>query len=216
VAHEINNPLTSAMLYSEQALAEEMPHHIRESIQTVNQQAHRMARVVKNLLDFARHSEPERRETSIVTMLRRTLELKAYDFKMNHITVIDDDVPAETSGSGHAMLDENQMVQAILNLLNNAEQAGMSAQPTLEIRVSVLRVGGWVTIGVEDNGPGIAEEDLPKIFDPFFTTKDIGQGTGLGLSVSQGIVALHGGEIWAENIRGGGAAFYVKLPTISR
>lgn len=216
VAHEINNPLTSVMLYTEQALSEEMPDHIRESIQTVNQQAHRMGRVVKNLLDFARHSEPERREISIVTMLRRTLELKAYDFTMNHITVIDDGVPAATSDSGYAMLDENQMVQVILNLLNNAEQAGMSAQPTPEIRVSVLLAGGWVTISVEDNGPGIAEEDLPKIFDPFFTTKDIGQGTGLGLSVSQGIVALHGGEIWAENIRGGGAVFYVKLPTISR
>lgn len=122
VAQEINNPLTSVMLYSEQVLMEEVSEVVRNSVLTVNLQAQRMARIVKNPLDFARHSEPERRATDVVLMIRRALELKSYDFAINNVTLIEDGLPNKTDVIPQVMLDENQIVQVILNLLNNAEQ----------------------------------------------------------------------------------------------
>lgn len=174
VAHEINNRPTSVLLYTEQVLMDEVPDTVPDSVLTVNQQAQRMGRIVKNLLGFARHSEPERRDTSIVSMVRSALALKTYDFTVNNVTLIDDCLPEGTSDVLHAMIDENQMIQVVLNLLNNAEQSCIFASKKVETPVSAEVSDDGVIIGVEDNGFSIGMEDLPKICDPFFTTKDIG------------------------------------------
>ncbi|MQG34172.1 MAG: PAS domain S-box protein [SAR202 cluster bacterium] len=216
VAHEINNPLTSVMLYSEQVLLEEIPDNIRKNVETVNHQALRMSRIVKSLLDFARYSKPESRETNIALMLHRAIELKSYDLDLKKVTVNDERIPVNPEDSPLALLDENQIIQVVLNLLNNAEHASLVGDQPPQVSVGITVSDGQVTIGVEDNGPGIPDDVLPKIFDPFFTTKEIGQGTGLGLSVSQGIVRNHDGEIWARNLPEGGAGFYFKLPIIPR
>ena len=216
VAHEINNPLTSVILYSEQVLLEEIPDNIRKNVETVNHQALRMSRIVKSLLDFARYSKPESRETNIALMLHRAIELKSYDLDLKKVTVNDERIPVNPEDSPLALLDENQIIQVVLNLLNNAEHASLVGDQPPQVSVGITVSDGQVTIGVEDNGPGIPDDVLPKIFDPFFTTKEIGQGTGLGLSVSQGIVRNHDGEIWASNLPEGGAGFYFKLPIIPR
>ena len=221
VAHELNNPLTSVMLYSEHVLNQDLADDVRKSVLTVNQEARRMGRIVKSLLDFARGSEPEIVETSIVSTIRKALALKSHDFQVNNVNLNDDLLPQEDGDFPGVMADDNQMLQVMLNLLNNAEQACTAARTDGSITNAIVKIGasqsgGDVIVFVEDNGPGISKETLPKIFDPFFTTRDIGQGTGLGLSVSQGIVALHGGEIWAENLPAGGSGFYVKLPAIIR
>lgn len=219
VAHEINNPLTSVILYSELMLHEDVTDDLRSSMSAVHQAALRMSRIVKSLLDYARRSEPLIIETSIVSIIRTALNLKFYDFQVNNITLIDDGVPTEDDGFPHVMSDENQMLQVILNLLNNAEQACISTQGDSEIadssiKISASQLDNSVLVSIEDNGAGIAKDALPNIFEPFFTTREVGQGTGLGLSVSQGIVALHHGEIWAENLPTGGSGFYIKLPAV--
>ncbi|MBO19038.1 MAG: hypothetical protein CL732_00680 [Chloroflexi bacterium] len=177
VAHEINNPLTSVMLYSEQVLLEEIPDNIRKNVETVNHQALRMSRIVKSLLDFARYSKPESRETNIALMLHRAIELKSYDLDLKKVTVNDERIPVNPEDSPLALLDENQIIQVVLNLLNNAEHASLVGDQPPQVSVGITVSDGQVTIGVEDNGPGIPDDVLPKIFAPFFTTKEIGQGT---------------------------------------
>jgi two-component system, NtrC family, sensor kinase len=208
VAHEINNPLTTILGQSHLlAGAADLPEAARERIRIITEETVRAARIVHNLLTFARHSTPERRPCSLVEQVKRVLDLKAYQLDQDNIRVVTD-----LGACPPVYADANQLQQVLLNLIQNAHQA-MTGHPgkrvlTLRIRASKQ----WAAIEVLDTGPGIPPNVLPKIFDPFFTTKPAGHGCGLGLSVSYGIVNEHRGRLRAQNRPGGGAAFVVELP----
>ena len=208
VAHEINNPLTSIVLYSQMLLDEDIPDSIRSDLQAISSQAYRAAKIVRNLLQFARKSDPDKRPLSIAGLIRRSLEMKSHDFNVNNIAIVED-IPADLP---LIIMDEHLIIQVLLNVLTNAEQACVSAHGRGEITVSVSTEQTRVRISIRDNGPGIPADQIGKVFEPFFTTKDVGFGTGLGLSVSLGILSQHEGKIWVESDPGAGATFHIELP----
>ncbi|MCH7737151.1 MAG: PAS domain-containing protein [Chloroflexi bacterium] len=208
VAHEINNPLASIILYSEQLLGEDLPDSYRHGLEVISEQGKRAAKIVNNLLAFARKSDADMTESDLSDLVIRVLEIKAQEFKINNIhTVvnIEPDLPLVT-------MDTHLMTQVVLNIINNAEQACAAANRGGMLTVTGSTVAENVRISVSDDGPGIPADRLAKIFEPFFTTKDVGAGTGLGLSVSHGILSQHGGRIWAESTPGQGATFHIEVP----
>ena len=209
VAHEINNPLTSIMLYSQMMLDEDLPESIRSDLQVVSSQAFRAAKIVRSLLHFARKSDPELRPLNIDGLIRRSLEMKSHEFHVNNITVVED-IPLSLP---IMMLDEYLIIQVLLNVLTNAEHACVTSHGRGEITVSVSVKDDILRVSIRDDGPGIPADQLGKIFDPFYTTKDVGSGTGLGLSVSLDIISQHDGKIWAESTEGVGTTFHIELPS---
>jgi signal transduction histidine kinase len=212
VAHEINNPLTTILGLAQLLLSRsDVPAAIRDRIALVADEASRAAEIVQNLLMFARHYPPERRPCSLVDAVHRVIALKSYQLEQDKVRVTVDMADCPT-----VWADENQMQQVLLNLVQNAHQA-MARQPgERKLTVQLRPRERHVAIEVLDTGPGIAPHLLSRIFDPFFTTKPPGEGSGLGLSVSYGIVGQHGGRLYAENRPEGGAMFVVELPTGER
>ena len=209
VAHEINNPLTSVLGLSQLLMAEDLPKNVQVDLQTVHSNAQRAAKVVQNLLSFARKHEPEKSYLDVVAIVQRALEMKSYDFKTSNIQVT-----SELSALPPTMVDEHQLIQVILNVLANAEQAMRGLQSGGQLVIHSTSSGDSMTISISDNGHGIPKEHLDKIFDPFFTTRQVGEGTGLGLSISYGIIRQHDGHMWAESVPGEGATFYIELPVV--
>jgi two-component system NtrC family sensor kinase len=208
VAHEINNPLTTILGQAHLLLDHpEVTPHIRSRLAIIADEASRAGRIVQNLLLFSRHYPPERRPCSVAEQVRRVLELKAYQLEQDQVEVLTEFEPCAP-----AFADENQIQQVILNLVQNAHQAMLQQGSERLLTVRVRPVAATLLLEILDTGPGIPPEALPRLFDPFFTTKAPGEGSGLGLSVSYGIVAEHRGRLWAENRPEGGAAFYVDLP----
>ena len=208
VAHEINNPLTSVLGFTQLLLLEDMPQEFRGDMETVHSEANRAAKVVQNLLSFARRHEPTMTNLDISSVIDRALDMKSYDFQVNNIRVIRD----FSKDLSFVMADEQQMIQVFLNLLNNAEHAMSRLRGQGQITVRTKATDDGVGISISDDGPGIPDAHLPRIFEPFFTTKAVGEGTGLGLSVSYGIVNQHGGDIWADSFLGKGTTFHIELP----
>ncbi len=206
VAHEVNNPLSSISAFAQLLLRDEtLDAQQRESIEVIRAETTRASQVVKDLLAFARRSEPQRTPLDLNTVVTRSLRMRQYQFDETGVLVeseLADDLPA-------VMGDPRQLQQVCLNLLTNAIQA-MKQGGTLRVRTA--RVGDAVHLEVADNGPGIPAEARPHIFEPFFTTKKEGEGTGLGLSVSYGIVAAHGGTIELVDSGPQGTTFRVALP----
>jgi len=208
VAHEINNPLTTILGLAQLMLSRpDVPAPIRERIALIADEASRAATIVQNLLMFARHYPPERRPCSLAEAVRRVIALKSYQLEQDKIEVV-----LELGASATVWADENQMQQVLLNLVQNAHQAMARQSGERRLTVRVRPRDRHVAIEVLDTGPGIAPHLLSRIFDPFFTTKAPGEGSGLGLSVSYGIVGQHGGRLYAENRPEGGATFVVELP----
>ena len=174
-------------------------------------EAERAARIVRNLLTFARKRQSTRTMVDLNQVVRETLALRAYEQRVTNIVVID----ALASGLPQVFADAHQMQQVLLNLVINAEQAMLSA-PTAAARSSSARgttsSASAVVLEVNDDGPGVPDDVQAKIFDPFFTTKEVGKGTGLGLTVAYAIVQEHGGRIRVESPPGRGASFVVELP----
>jgi signal transduction histidine kinase len=209
VAHEINNPLTAILGLAELLMSRpDVPDPVRERIKLMSQEASRAAAIVRNLLMFARHYPPERRPCSLADAVQRVIALKGYQLEHDDIHV-----STELADCPVVWADENQMQQVLLNLVQNAHQAmrRQAGERRLTLRLRPPR-DGRVAIEVIDSGPGVPASLLSRIFDPFFTTKPAGEGSGLGLSVSYGIVAQHGGRLYAENRPEGGATFVVELP----
>jgi C4-dicarboxylate-specific signal transduction histidine kinase len=208
VAHEINNPLTTILGQTHLLLTQQpLTDHVRERLNIIGDETARAARIVQNLLLFSRHYPPERRLCLFEDQVRRVLDLKAYQLQQDEVQVV-----TEFESCPPVFADEHQLQQVLLNLIQNAHQA-MAKQPgprVLTVRIAVE--GKNAVIGVYDNGPGIPSDALPRVFDPFFTTKPPGEGSGLGLSVSYGIVTEHGGRLKAANRPEGGAAFFIELP----
>lgn len=222
VAHEINNPL-GGILALTQILRREAEGGTQaasqpavwsdtapEDLRQIEEAALRCKRIVSDLLDFSRSSKAEeRQEVYVEDLFEKALSLAQLQDKRHHVTVersFEDGVPG-------VRVNANRIQQVLLNLLSNAfyaahEASGDDAAVTLRTSAE----NGYVVASVEDNGPGVPDKYTARVFDPFFTTKTPGQGTGLGLSVSYGIVQEHGGRIEVENTSRG-ARFRVYLPT---
>ena len=208
VAHEINNPLTSVLGYSEMGLTKNLSGEVSEDIQIIYNEAQRAAKIVQNLLFFARRKSTEKQYLDLNSVLIRALEIKFYDFKVSNLDV-------ETHldlGIPKTMIDEHRIVQVFLNILTNTEQAIQQSRGKGKINVCTVKSDGDIKITIKDDGPRIPLEDLNRIFEPFFTTKEVGQGTGLGLSISYGIIKQDGGDIWAESVEGDDTTFHITLP----
>jgi CheY-like chemotaxis protein len=173
-------------------------------------EAERAARIVRNLLTFARKRQSTRTMIDVNTVVRETLALRAYDQQMHNISV----VTALASGLPEVFADSHQIQQVLLNLVINAEQAMIAArgQGSMVIRTWHDAEQDMVALEVSDDGPGVPAEVKSKIFDPFFTTKEVGKGTGLGLTVAYAIAQEHGGQIRVESQPGRGASFVAELP----
>jgi PAS domain S-box-containing protein len=211
VAHELNNPLATILTSSERLTGKAMEPELRSAFETILGEAERAARIVRSLLTFARKRNTTRTLVDLSQIARETLALRAYEQRLAGITVID----ALAAGLPPVFADPHQIQQVLLNLVINAEQAMVSAHGhgTLALRSWQDPDRDVVLLEVSDDGPGVAGDVMPRIFDPFFTTKDVGQGTGLGLTVAYAIVQEHGGRIRVDSRPAGGAAFVLELPT---
>jgi PAS domain S-box-containing protein len=227
VAHELNNPLAAIIAFSQLIRADDrLPDDMKHDAGLLVQESDRTRRIVQNLLDFARQRPPERRPTSIGTLVRSVLELQSYALNTNRIQVVLD-VPESLP---EVDLDRAQLQQVLLNLTINAIQAIRGHDRTtpahLWVSAALARPASGrgaartdrrdeprVRITIRDDGPGVPESARPRLFDPFFTTKEPGEGTGLGLSVSFGSAAAPGGRLWYEPGPGDvGACFIIELP----
>jgi PAS domain S-box-containing protein len=207
-AHELNNPLTSIIGFSQLLMEREVPDDVREDLKLINSEAQRAADVTRNLLTFARKHTPVKQLSQINNILEDVLRLRAYEHKINNITVVKQLAPSLPE----MMIDYFQMQQVFMNIIINAEYFMTAAHKRGTLAITTKKQNGAVRISIADDGPGIPPEDLKRIFDPFFTTKETGKGTGLGLSICHGIVTEHGGQIYARSQLGKGATVHVELP----
>jgi len=210
VAHEINNPLAAIYGYSELLQMADLPPQATQDARNIQRAAERAAKIVQNLLSFAGKSEPEKRYLNVAAVVDQALALKARDFELENIRV----TTKHSKGIPSTMVDESQIIQVILNILTNAEQAIKTGRGHGQVTISTRMVKGFIGIRVSDDGPGIPAEHLHSIFDPFFTTKEVGEETGLGLSICYGIVRDQGGKMWAESAPGKRATFHIELPVL--
>lgn len=208
IAHELNNPLTAVIGFAEMLRQGDIPSKYHQYLNYIVRSSERCHKIVHGLLSFARQHPPERKVVKLHMMIDAVVELLAYEMRTSNIAVernYQDSLP-------DIMGDSHQLQQVVLNLLNNARQAMEAHQPSGRIQITTHASGDKVRILVEDNGPGISQENLAKIFNPFFTTKPVGKGTGLGLSLCYGIIREHGGTISAQSAPGKGATFMIELP----
>ena len=215
VAHELNNPLAAIIAFSQLLRSDErLPEDMKQDADLLVQEADRTRRIVRNLLDFARQRPPERHPTSIHHLIESVLTFHSYDMAAGRIAVelsIPSDLP-------HVDIDRAQLQQVLLNLTLNAIQAIHAHQSSGTIRIAAEARRRddntpMVRLSVTDDGPGVPAAIRSRIFLPFFTTKEPGQGTGLGLSVSFGIVASHGGSLWLDDsLEERGARFVMDIP----
>ena len=207
VAHELNNPLTAILGYSQLLKADEFTTpRGADYVEKLYKQATRTHRIVQNLLSVARQHKPERTRTQINQLLDDTITLREYEMKLNNIRVhreFDSNLPITAA-------DPHQLQQVFLNILNNAFDAILEKSDSGNVWIRTAADHGRICIEITDSGPGVSSPH--KIFDPFFTTKPVGKGTGLGLSICYGIVKEHAGEIHVKNSPPRGATFTIYLP----
>jgi PAS domain S-box-containing protein len=210
VAHELNNPLTAILGVTELLREREgFDDPAKRQLELTHRQARRAARIVQNLLEFARPASPQKKPLDVNSLIERTLQLHEHSLRRNNVVV--DFTPQ--SGLPGVVGDGNQLIQIFLNLITNAEQAIREVRETGRIQIRLSQYAGKILVTVQDDGVGIRPDALPRIFDPFYTTKRPGGGTGLGLSICLSIVKEHGGTIEAEALPAGGSAFTVYLPS---
>lgn len=214
VAHELNNPLTAVLGYTElrrqKLLARagsESEQRLEEvqDLEVILSQAQRCARIVSNLLQFARQKKPRMETVDINQAVEEVLRLREYHMETRNIALVRELDPARPVIAA----DSQKIQQVLLNLINNAHDAIEERAGGGTIWVRTFQEGDRVAIQVADDGTGLKEPE--KVFDPFYTTKEVGKGTGLGLSVCYGIAQEHGGEIRAENWERG-AQFTLWVP----
>jgi len=209
VAHELNNPLTAILGVTELVREREgLDDAMKRQLDLTHRQARRAARIVQNLLEFARPAAPQRKPVDINNILERTLQLHEHSLRRNSIEVSFQ----QQEGIANVVGDASQLIQVFLNLIINAEQAICEVRDSGRIQVRVASSSRKVTITIQDDGVGISQEAASKIFDPFYTTKRPGGGTGLGLSICVAILREHGGTVEAQSLPAGGSAFTVVLP----
>ncbi len=222
VAHELGTPL-SIVAARAALLADgtQSSSDVTANAKVIGEQAQRMTTIIRQLLDFSRRRSAQLDVADVQRIVARTLDLLASASHTRRIAVEFPTTPAPIL----ARVDGSQIQQALANIVVNAIQA-LPEGGTLHVTVGTERArppadpthpeSDWVCVTIRDEGPGIAPEDLPHIFEPFFTTKDVGQGTGLGLSVAHGIVTDHGGWVGVDSTPGAGTTFRVYLPALGQ
>ena len=209
VAHELNNPLTAILGVTELLRdRKDVEESVKRQLDLAHRQARRAARIVQNLLDFSRPATPQKIPLDVNSLIERTLQLHEHSLRRNNIAVDFHPRPDLPGVVGEA----NQLMQVLLNLVTNAEDAIREVRESGRIQIRLALNSARIAITIQDDGAGIPPEALPRIFDPFYTTKRPGGGTGLGLSICMAIVREHGGTIEAESLPAGGSAFTVYLP----
>ncbi|GBE01012.1 globin-coupled histidine kinase [bacterium BMS3Bbin06] len=211
IAHEVNNPLSVALGYSEMLLdSGEVNERDSKRLEKIFNAIKRSSNIIRNLLDFARKRPPEEIECNLSEITEGILDLMAYELNSEGITILKEfaDLPPVKG-------DPFQLRQVALNLLKNARDAlRETGNEEGIIKTRTFVEGGRVFLEVTDNGPMIPEDIMGRIFEPFFTTKDIGKGTGLGLSITYSIVKWHGGDLFVENLPEGGVRFTAAFPSM--
>jgi two-component system NtrC family sensor kinase len=215
VAHEINNPLTGVLMFTHMLLRrKEVSEDVRADLQTIARETERVRRIVKGLLEFARETKLQLEPTDVNELVRATIGLLENQALIKGVTLgarLAEDLPVPK-------VDRNQLQSVLTNLVLNAldaTQQGDDISVSTGLSAVADATGEYgVEIAVADTGCGIPALHLGRLFDPFFTTKEVGQGTGLGLSVSLGIVENHGGTIQVESGVGRGSVFTVWLPAV--
>ncbi len=208
VAHQINNPLTGILGFSERLLRKSTDKEATRDLERIHNEAARTAKIVQNLLTFARRHKPKKEYADINDILQKALELRAYELKTGNIEVALDLAP----DLPQAIADFNQIEEVFLNLILNAEQAMIETHHGGKLSIKTRQTKDYIRISFADDGPGIPAEHLDRLFDPFFTTRGEKGGTGLGLSICHGIVTEHEGKIYAKSKPGKGSTFFVELP----
>jgi two-component system NtrC family sensor kinase len=207
VAHELNNPLTAILGYSQllTSCGQVGPQGL-EYCEKLYKQTQRTHRIVQNLLSFSRQHKPERAMVRLNQIVEDTLALRDYDLRMSNIRLhldLAEDLPLVSA-------DPHQLQQVFLNLVNNALDAILENSADGDLWVRTAKEGDKFVVQFTDSGPGV--KDSSKVFDPFYTTKPVGKGTGLGLSICYGIITEHGGRILVRNVPPRGACFSIELP----
>ena len=208
VAHEINNPLTGIMGFSQRLLRKSTDETSKRDLKRIYEEAQRAAKVIQNLRAFARRSEPKKEHSNIHDILQKALEMRIYELRTSNIEIITE----LASNLPPAMVDFQQIQQVFLNIIMNAEQTMTEANCGGKLVIKTQEHKGYIMITFTDDGPGISGKNLDKVFDPFFTSRGERGGTGLGLSICHGIVTDHGGKIYARSELGKGTTFFVELP----
>ena len=176
-AHEINNPLAVVTGSAELLMDMDLPERAASYAERILLDGHRAAKIVQNLLSFARVSGTEKQYMDVTSVLQQALDLVSHEFSLSNIRVVtdwSDDLP-------YTMVDQQQLTQVLINVMTNAQQAMAQHRGSGELTVSAHLSDDGIRISISDDGPGISPENLHKIFDPFFTTKHVGEGTGLVL-----------------------------------
>jgi len=208
IGHEINNPLAVIQGYTEILIGSDQPPTILAQLQNILEASRRIDKVIKGLTQLARHAEPTKIEIDANTVIEKATEIKRRDLDSDNIRIMayrHEDLPPIS-------VDPYQLIQAIVNILTNAQQAISTATDEGVIYITLSEETDYISISISDNGPGFEPTHLEKLFDPFFTTFNPGQGTGLGLSISKAIVEKNNGRLWAESKLGEGATFHLELP----
>ncbi|MDI6775753.1 MAG: ATP-binding protein [Syntrophales bacterium] len=206
LAHEINNPLGGVLTCLETLRQNFQDEQMRAKyLDLIHSGLERIRRTVKQLLNFGKQRSFQLEPTDINALMNRTLEVTSHQLSSNNISLHRD----LDQSLSRIMVDPHQLLQVFVNLILNAIQAMPEGG---DLWIKTAQENGRVKIAIRDNGCGIPEENLDRIFDPFFSTKDPGQGTGLGLSVSYGIIHDHGGKIEVESEKGMGSEFTILLP----
>jgi two-component system NtrC family sensor kinase len=208
IGHEINNPLNNILTLSKfiERAAPEGNDRIHKDIQSLREETLRASEIVKGVLNFARQVPPAFTQFDVETWVNDTLALVRQEAFRKHISL---QTHIDYTGMLHG--DRSQLQQVLINLLINAIQASVEDST---VTIQVRKENESLYLAVSDSGIGIDERDMDRIFDPFFTSKDVGEGNGLGLSVSLGIVEQHDGELWLENNETGGVTAIVTLPLV--
>ncbi|MFC1986038.1 PAS domain S-box protein [Chloroflexota bacterium] len=212
ISHEINNPLTGVIGFSDLLLKRDLPEDIRKDVDIIHEGARRIASIIDRMLRFARQTKTAQTHANINDIIETTLAMRVSEMKTSNIEVttkLAPDLPLIS-------VDAGLLQQSFLNIILNAEQSMKEAHGKGNLTVKTERIENTIRASFKDDGPGIAKENLDKLFNPFFTTKDPDKGTGLGLSICYSIVNQHGGKIYAESILGKGATFFVELPVVDK
>ncbi len=209
ITHEINNPLAAISGYAQLLrMSDGLDPQTRQDATRIYEQAQRAARIVRNLLTFAREHRSMQRPTDVNRLLQQSVEVIAYQLRVEGIAV-DLKLAPETLG---VMGDPYQLQQVFLNLMANARDAMVQAHGGGRLTVHTELDGATVRIRIVDTGPGLTPEAKQHLFEPFFTTKEVGKGTGLGLAICFGIISAHAGRIYLADTDRPGAEFVVELP----
>jgi signal transduction histidine kinase len=207
LAHEVKNPLSAVLGYAQLSMRKlDQPEALKKNLGIIENETRRCNEIISNLMQFSRQEKGELSRISVNEVVKKSIEIVDHQLSLKNVRIESDLAENIAPISGNA----NQLQQVLMNLMINAQHAIGDEGGTVYLKT--LSHGGSVIITVSDTGPGIDDDVVEKIFEPFFTTKPAGQGTGLGLSVTYGIIQDHGGDISVTRANSGGAKFVITLP----